>query len=48
MSALSRKPASEERTRDAIYLVKEMNRNESRIAALRYMYQTVGRKVSNG
>lgn len=44
LSALSRKPASDERTRDATRLVKEMNRNESRIAALRYMYRTVGRE----
>lgn len=44
LSALSRKRASEERIRDAKRLLEEQKRNESRIAALRYMYRTVGRE----
>ncbi len=44
LSALSRQSSSDERTRKAKQLVKEKSRNESRIAALRYMYRTVGRE----
>lgn len=44
LSALSRKPNTDERSRNAKQLVKEMSRNESRIGALRYMYGIVGRE----
>lgn len=44
LSKLSRQQETEERTRAAKHLVKEKARNESRIAALRYMYRTVERQ----
>ncbi|MGI2040165.1 helix-turn-helix domain-containing protein [Shewanella frigidimarina] len=44
LAVLSRKPNTEERSRNAKQLVEEKSRNESRIAALRYMYRTVGRE----
>ncbi|MBD1574790.1 helix-turn-helix domain-containing protein [Vibrio sp. S17_S38] len=44
LSALSRQLNSDERTRNAKQLVKDKSNNESRIAALRYMYRTVGRE----
>lgn len=43
LSVLSREPESEDRTRKAKQLIKKLNSNESRIAALRHMYRTVGR-----
>lgn len=43
LSVLSRAPESEDRTRKAKQLIKKLNSNESRIAALRHMYRTVGR-----
>ncbi len=44
LAVLSRKPNTDERSRNAKQLAKEKSRNESRIAALRYMYRTVGRE----
>lgn len=43
LSVLSRASESEERNRNAKRLIKKLNSNESRIAALRHMYRTVGR-----
>ncbi|CAH6954681.1 conserved hypothetical protein [Vibrio chagasii] len=43
LSVLSRAPESQERTRKAKQLIKKLNNNESRIAALRHMYRTVDR-----
>ncbi|WP_447026251.1 helix-turn-helix domain-containing protein [Vibrio sp. B1Z05] len=43
LSVLSRAPESEDRTRKAKQLIQKLDSNESRIAALRHMYRTVGR-----
>lgn len=43
LSVLSRAPESKDRTLKAKQLIKKLNSNESRIAALRHMYRTVGR-----
>lgn len=44
LSVLSRASESTERTRNAKQLMKKLNDNESRIAALRHIYRTVGRE----